>query len=494
LTAKRCFTLLFCLTLCLVAVQSSALAPLQVHAGKGTTGADNGLLLSAMFRNPYGLGIDAAGNLLVADSYNNLLRQVSEQVITLAGKLGPLDAFGYPQGSLVDGAASDSYFNRPRGLAVDAQGNIYIADSQNHAIRKLSEGQVRTLAGNGQAGYRNGQGASVRFNTPSGLAVGPDGCLYVADTLNHVIRRVSPTGIVSTYAGVAAADGGYLDGDAAAARFNEPAALAFTPAGELLVADAGNQLVRKISAGKVSTFAGQFNPYSADSSYSPGDLVDGGVGEARFNFPKGLAVAENGVVFVADTWNHAVRAITPDGQVITIAIPETTGAEQALRLEGPVGLAYTAGQLYIADQWANAIWRLAVDVGNLQPVGSPDADDQETDQPTPISFDPDTSEIQVWLDGERVAFPDQQPVLESGHTWVPLRFVCQQWGARVDWDAAQNSVTVTRGESRTTIPADGTTLVNQAGRTLVGLRYLAESFGFRVQWVAEHRAVVIETP
>lgn len=494
MTVKRCFALALCLAFCLISVQISAVAPLQVLAGKGIGGADNGQPLAATFRAPYGLAINAAGDLLIADANNNQLRRVSDQTSALAGKLGPLDAFGYPQGSLVDGAATESYFNRPRGLAIDAQGNIYVADSQNHAIRKLSQGTVRTLAGNGQAGYQNGQGASVRFNTPSGLALGADGSLYVADTLNHVIRCISPAGIVSTYAGVVAVDGGYLDGDASAARFNEPAALAFTATGELLVADAGNQLIRKISAGQVSTFAGQFNPYPTDSSYSPGALVDGSVSEARFNFPKGLAIAENGVVFVADTWNHAVRAITPAGQVITIATPETAGSEESLRLDGPVGLAYANGQLYMADQWANAVWRLAVDVGNLQPVGTPDSDHEQEQSPAPISFDPDTSEIQVWLDGERVPFPDQQPVLESGHTRVPLRFICQQWGARVDWDAAQNRVIVTRGESRTVMAADGVALVNQGGRTLVGLRHLAESLGFRVEWVAAHRAVVLTTP
>ncbi len=493
MTVKRCFALALCLAFCLISMQVYAMAPLQILAGQGIGGSDNGQLLAATFRAPYGLAIDAAGDLLIADANNNLLRRVSDQTSTLAGKLGPLDAFGYPQGSLVDGAATESYFNRPRGLAIDAQGNIYVADSQNHAIRKLSQGKVRTLAGNGQAGYQNGQGASVRFNTPSGLAVGADGSLYVADTLNHVIRRISPTGIVSTYAGIAASDGGYLDGDAATARFNEPAALAFTPAGELLVADAGNQLIRKISAGQVSTFAGQFNPYPTDSYYSPGALVDGSLGEARFNFPKGLAVADNGVVFVADTWNHALRAITLDGQVITV-VDATVTTGVAIRLDGPVGLAYSSGNLYMADQWANAVWQLAVDVNNLQPMGTPDADDEQAQQPVPISFDPDTSNIQVWLNGQRVAFPDQQPTLADGRTRVPLRFVCQQWGAKVDWDAEQNRVIVTKGESRTTIPADGVALVNQDGRTLVGLRYLAESLGFRVEWVAAHRAVVLMTP
>lgn len=494
LTVKRCFVLALCLTLCMISVQAYALAPLQIFAGKGTGGAGNGQPLVATFLAPYGLAISAAGDLLISDSNNNLLRQVSGETSTVAGRLGPLDAFGYPQGSLVDGAAADSYFNRPRGLAIDAQGTVYVADSQNHAIRKLSRGQVRTLAGNGQAGYQNGQGASVRFNTPSGLAIGADGSLYVADTLNHVIRRISPAGVVSTFAGTAGADGGYADGTAALARFNEPSALAFTPAGELLVADAGNQLIRKISAGQVSTLAGQFNPYPPDSPYSPGAWVDGSLTEARFSFPKGLAVAENGAIFVADTWNHAVRAITPEGQVITIAIPETAGGAEALRLDGPVGLAYASGQLYIADQWANAVWQLAVDVDHLQPVGTPDPGDEQDQQPVPIDFDPDTSVIQVWLNGQRVLFPDQQPTLVDGRTRVPLRFVCQQWGATVDWDAEQNRVIVTRGASQTTIPADGVALVNQAGRTLVGLRYLAESLGFRVEWVAAHRAVVLTTP
>ncbi len=503
-TIKR-LALLLCFGLLLTA-STYAAGNMSIFAGKGSAGGENGELLTATFRTPYGLCLDTTGNLLVADSYNNLIRKLENgQVSTLAGKVGGPDAYGYPQGGLVDGSATQSLFNRPRGLAVDAQGNLFVADTQNHVIRKVDNGQVRTFAGNGQAGSADGKGREVQFNSPSGLAVDEAGNIYVADTLNHVVRQISPAGDVVTFAGVASTDGAYVDGAAAAARFNEPAALAIAPDGALLVADAGNQLIRKIFEGRVTTLAGQFNAYPEGELYATGGFVDGPAQDARFNFPKGLCVAENGVVFVADTWNHAIRAITLDGMVVTIALKAegVNVADQLMELNGPVGLAYMSGKLHIADQWANVIRVLSVDPANLQPVTAddpPEANEQEQDderakpqQPKPIEFDPDTSVVQVWVDSNRVIFPDTKPYIATGRTMVPLRFICEQWGAEVGWDEVSKVVTVTKGEFQQSFSASPGRLSYRNGRAMVGLRFLAESFDFSVDWVEKHKAVVIDS-
>lgn len=233
-----------------------------------------------------------------------------------------------------DGGPSRAQFSDPWGVAIAADGTIFVADAGvAHAIRRVSPaGFVSTLAGGGR-GFVDGHRAAARFDTPSGLALAPDGTLYLADTANNAIRRITSAGDVSTLAGDSVA--GYRDGPAGQARFNGPLGVAVDAAGRVIVADTYNDRIRAILPdGTVVTLAGAGEP----------GMIDGPAETARFDTPSGVAVAKDGRIYVADTGNHVLRIIEPDGRVTTAA------ASLANALGRPVGIAIAPeGDLYVSD-------------------------------------------------------------------------------------------------------------------------------------------------
>jgi sugar lactone lactonase YvrE len=261
----------------------------------GVPGIQNGTGTNAQFNAPSGLTFDLKGNLLVSDTGNATIRQITPtgSVTTIAGVAG--------QSGFLDGAAGTALFGSPLGLAVATNGNIYIVDSGNHVIRLLTNGVVSTLAGNPNIwGSADGQGANALFNAPCGIALDSHGNLWVSDTDNDTIRKVTPAGLVTTYAGLAAVDG-TNDGPVATARFCRPAELTFDPQGNLLVADSFNHTLRKIGTnGIVSTISG--SPGASGST-------DGLNGQGRYFNPYGLAFNPNGRLLVADTYNELIRQV-----------------------------------------------------------------------------------------------------------------------------------------------------------------------------------------
>jgi hypothetical protein len=272
-------------------------------AGTGDwSGSADGTGAAANFWLPGAVAVDGAGNVFVADSGNNTIRKVTPSgvVTTLAGMAGS-------SGS-ADGTGAAARFNHARGVAVDGAGNVFVADSSNNTIRKITPaGVVTTLAGvAGSSGSADGTGAAARFNYPWGMAVDGAGNVFVAD--NNTIRKVTPSGVVTTLAGSAAADPGSADGTGAAARFNSPSGVAVDGAGNVFVAD--NNTIRKVTpSGVVTTLAG-----TAGLSGS----ADGTGAAARFNEPLGVAVDGAGNLFVADTGNNTIRKISASGVVTTI--------------------------------------------------------------------------------------------------------------------------------------------------------------------------------
>jgi len=254
-----------------------------------TIGSVDGTGIAARFAAPYGVAVDGAGNVYVADTFNNRIRKITPAgvVTTIAGSTA---------GS-VDGTGTAARFNFPLGVAVDGAGNVYVADAANHRIRKIDPaGVVTTLAGAG-SGSADGTGTSALFNNPSGVAVDGAGNVYVADNLNNRIRKITSTGAVTTLAGSTV---GLVDGTGTAARFDGPRGVAVDGAGNVYVADSDNHRIRKITAaGVVTTLAG-----------STVGFVDGTGTAARFDDPGGLAVdGAGGNVYVADTDNHRIRHI-----------------------------------------------------------------------------------------------------------------------------------------------------------------------------------------
>lgn len=304
---------------------------ISLLAGDGHAGLQDGPAAQARFAEPYGLALDAQGLLYVADAGdNNRIRVVRPDgsVSTLAG-----GSEGFQ-----DGAGSAALFNTPSGLALDAAGNLYVADTGNHAIRKVSpEGHVSTLAGTGTPGYRDGPGAQAQFNGPIGVAVDATGRVLVADTYNDRIRAIAPDGQVSTLAGGALP--GDADGPADQARFDTPCALAVDAQGQVWIADARNDALRRLDAqGNVTTVA---RPDPHDD-------------QALLRRPVSLALRPDGVLLVGALRRGAVLQVSPQGEVRPFV------AGDATRFSRPTALVLGPGpRVLVADAASARIHALA---------------------------------------------------------------------------------------------------------------------------------------
>ena len=302
----------------------------------GSPGVGNFLVLEP------GATTDSAGDVYVADFGNNLIRKITPGgvVTTLSGMAGVSGSAG--------GAGTVASFNGPDGVATDGVGNLYVADNGNSIIRKIAlDGVVTTLAGMaGVVGNTDGTGAAASFNHPTGVATDGAGNVYVADWGNNVIRKISPGGVVTTFAGTAGVIGG-SDGTGAAASFNSPAGIATDSVGNLYVADAANETIRKITPSRVvTTLAGAVGVIGS---------VDGIGAEASFDDPAGIAIDSGGNLYVADATNETIRKITPGGVVTTLAgtagvAGSADGTGTAASFNRPVGIAIDSeGNVYVVD-------------------------------------------------------------------------------------------------------------------------------------------------
>ena len=329
--------------------QVTAAGVVTTLAGNGFPGGFDGTGTNARFNDPQDVAVDSAGVLYVADAFSDTIRKITAGgvVTTLAGFYGSVDA--------VDGPGPFARFSSPAAVAVAPDGNLYVADRTNQTIRKVTRaGTVSTFAGLANAiGFTDGTGSAARFSAPQGVAVDAAGTVYVADTNNHTIRTITPGGVVTTLAGLAGANGS-ADGTGNAARFTGPRGIAFDSAGTLYVADTGNHAIRKIApGGAVTTLAG-LGGTSGNT--------DGTGSAARFNQPRGIAVDSAGTVYVTDANNNTIRKITPAGVVTTLAgaagqFGWANGTGSAARFAGPSGIAWdlVTGSLYVADTGSSTI-------------------------------------------------------------------------------------------------------------------------------------------
>ncbi|MGA8147303.1 MAG: NHL repeat-containing protein [Gallionellaceae bacterium] len=326
---------------------------LALFAGNmGGPGNNDGPEATAHFGAPYAVATDTSGNVYVADSGNNTIRKITPSgvVSTLAGTPGV-------EGS-ADGSGAAASFNYPSGIAADSVGNVYVADSGNNIIRKITPtGVVSTLAGMpGVQGSADGSGAAARFNYPTGVATDSAANIYVVDKWNYTIRKITPGGLVTTLAGTPGIFGS-ADGTGVAASFFLPTGVATDSAGNVYVADSDNNMIRKITpAGVVSTFAGSPVIYGS---------ADGTGAEASFYYPTGVATDSAGNVYVADSDNNTIRKISPAGVVSTLAgAPGVTGSADGTGASAsfyfPTGVATdSTGNVYVADSDNNTIRKIA---------------------------------------------------------------------------------------------------------------------------------------
>jgi len=273
----------------------------STFAGSDARGFANGTGTEAQFNHPFGVAVDSSGNVYVADTENSRIRKITPEglVSTFAGS----DARGF-----ANGAGTEAQFNYPHGVTVDSSGNVYVADTGNSRIRKITPGDriedrmVSTIAGSDARGFENGIGTEAQFNYLTGVAVDSSGNVYVADLFNFRIRKVTPADriedrMVSTIAGTDTA--GFANGTGTEAQFNDPTGVAADSSGNIYVADYVNHRIRKITPGEVvSTIAGRRSGYK-----------DAAGTTAQFKNPTGVAVDSSGNVYVADTGNQRIRKI-----------------------------------------------------------------------------------------------------------------------------------------------------------------------------------------
>jgi sugar lactone lactonase YvrE len=349
-------------------------------AGNGEYALKNGAARAASFGNPIGVAAGLHGEIYVADTANHVIRKIEAGIVTTFAGNGEF--------AVQDGDATHASFEFPTGIAIDHHGNLLVSDSRSETVRMISpSGTVTTIAGSGEPGFIDGLGKLAKFSSPGGIAIAPDGSIYVADEENNAIRKVSPIGEVTIFAGNGKK--GNADGVGSEATFNYPIDLALDSLGNIFVLDQRNRLIRKISpAGVVTKFAST-SPSEYEFAYGitsdkndnlyvsynsgivrkvsttgefmaiagPGQsgLVDGPVGVSRLAQPSGLATDRGGNVYVADFGNKAIRKVFPDGRTVIFAGSGKMGHDDGIAAEAtfssPTALAIDSkGNVYVSDE------------------------------------------------------------------------------------------------------------------------------------------------
>ncbi|WP_096203095.1 stalk domain-containing protein [Bacillus sp. FJAT-45350] len=480
-------TKLFFLTVMLLLPCHSILAaplPAEIHtyAGNGYLGLQDGAKLDSQFRFPSYATVDKDGNVYVSDSKNHLIRMIDSNgtVSIIAGVTSERDEYGQPVGGYEDGDIDTAMFNEPKGIAVDRNGVIYVADSKNGAIRVIENGQVSTLV--------------TGFELPVGLVLGEDQELYISDTLRHRIIRLDANRSATIHAGGGYREvdgwllGGLQDGTRSSAQFNEPTGLALGEDGTLYVADTGNQRIRAVTPnGTVTTVAGSSVETIDGTNYIYGGFANGLADAARFHSPHGVAVAEDGRLFVADTLNHKIRMIY-EGKVSTVAGINEHGQIDADDLHASFDHPYDVvlvdnGDLLVVDYWNHSL-RMIEWFKLPEELKSKD-------------------QIHVIYQGNVLEFDDVQPQIISDRTFLPIRQITEVFGYDVFWNPTHQTVTFTNDEKRISMKIGEQSITGDVDiemdiapfikdeRTMIPLRYVSEAFDKQVSWLSESRAVYI---
>lgn len=295
------------------------------YAGQNSPGYVDSTGRASKFNFPLGITVERSLDALVADYGNHLVRRINafglRNVSTVAGSIR-----GYK-----DGPALEAQFDSPNDLVVNAAGDIFVTEFKNHTVRRISsDGTVSTFAGSGASGYRDGSGKAAQFDSPGGIAIDRSGNLYITEWFGNRIRKITPTGLVSTLAGTN--QSGFQDGQGMSARFKQPDGITVDPDGNLFITEVGNHAVRKVDKdGNVSTVAG----------LGVAGFQDGDRASAKFNGPGGIMWHPNGSLYVSDTLNNAIRRIdfVVDGtsaQMPTISL----AMHPAITVFGQVGKSY----------------------------------------------------------------------------------------------------------------------------------------------------------
>jgi len=442
---------------------------------------------------PIGLALHD-GNIVVADSKCDRIQILDGERNRRIGSPGQFGLSYRDSGALIDGYRENAMFMKPSSVFVCPSGTVIIADTNNHAIRRMDDEFVITIAGNGAAGFSDGAEGQAQFNHPRSAVMCPDGFIYVADTLNHIIRRIDSLGVVTVFSGVPQ-ESGFIDGSLEDARFFEPSGLCIDDDGVIFVADSANHAIRKIENGIVTTIAGTPGDIDRHSGYFIGDYIDGDNEHARFNFPRDVALLPNRDVMVADSLNHAVRLITSEG-TRTIAGNGMAGqfylSAENLRLTRPEGV-YTNGEvLYISDSYNNRV--LAVPLTERILEGRPSRHqmllDTEISTASRYSYQGDIRVFigDTWVDMGRVA-----PWNTADAIYVPIRPLFEALGAAVTLDERLNTLTITIGEQDTVLALDIDYFILR-GVAVTTADEIERLFPHTFEWFPEFSTITLHIP
>jgi DNA-binding beta-propeller fold protein YncE len=453
----------------------------------------------------YPTGIALMGEYLVVADYMcdrvQIIDGDSNRRIGMPGQYGLsyLDS-----GAFIDGYREHAMFMKPAGVSVNPDGTVLIADSGNHAIRRMDDEFVITIAGNGLAGFADGREGEAQFNTPRSAVMGPDGYIYVADTMNHCIRRIDSDSNVTLYAGVPGVSG-YADGSIMEAMFFEPHGIYIDEGGVLYIADSANHAIRRIESGTVTTVAGMPGEINRLTGYPEGGYIDGNNTEARFNFPLGVALMPGDVnnpdglqgsrILVADSMNHAIRLITEEG-TRTLAgngiADRFYASAENLRITGPSDV-YTDGEtLFIADTFNNRV--LAVPLSERIMAGRPSRMSLLAE--TGITTDSRYAyggDIRVFIGNERVDMGRVAPWNTAENIFVPIRPLFESLGAVVTVDESTDTLTISIQEYNTVLRLDRDYFILR-GIAVTTISEIERLFPYAFEWYPEYSLIAMHIP
>jgi hypothetical protein len=451
------------------------------HIAGSTMGYKDGVVTEAKLRFPTGIAQGDQGELYVSDTANHRIRMIKDgTIITLAGTTIKKDQYKAPVGGYKDGVLKEAMFNEPAGIVIDKDGTLYIADSGNNAIRSIKNGEVTTVV--------------KGLKSPTDIAIAPNGDLYISDTLNHRIISLTNEGTLQIVAGgdyEREGDmlvGAYKDGQGRNAQFNEPTGIDFDSNGNLFVADTGNQRIRKITPhGIVTTVAGSGSTKVTGTSYITGGSRNGEVRTAQFNFPQGLDVAEDGTIYIADTYNHIIRKIVNDEMVELVSgngdSGKRSGIERQAKFSVPTDvLILNDGNVAVVDQMNHLI-------RSIDWLDIPDSVDSE--------------KVDVLIN-ENILPSKMESKVVNGRTVLPVRTVAEALGLELSWDELSKRTALTKKDivSQFTVgrydligtnemKMDVAPYINDQGEMMVPLRFIAESFGMDVEYLKDKKLVII---